>query len=302
MRTVFMGTPDEATPSLRALAEVAEIDLVVTRPDRPRGRSRRILPPPVKQAAIEMGLQVAQPLSTRELMETVPPVDAGVVVAFGMILPPELLAIPRRGFLNVHFSLLPRWRGAAPVERVIMAGDVETGVTIIELDPGLDTGPIVATRSTPIEASDTGGSLRRRLAEMGADLLADTLGEWWSGRITPRPQPEHGTYAKRLTAEDRRLGSHLGAIEFVNRVRALAPAPGAQLWIEDRPHRILLASAAMPTIPSLTWTEQRGVPVLAVADGRVLIMAIQPPGKRVMTGEEWLRGRSLPGSGDGAGG
>lgn len=298
MKAVFCGTPQISVPSLHALARIADIDLVVTRPDARRGRNRRLQPPPVKDAAERLGLPVAQPSTKNELAELLSPraFDVGVVVAFGMLLQPEVLAIPRAGFVNVHFSLLPRWRGAAPVERAVMAGDTETGVTIMLMDQGLDTGPILSQERTPIEDSDTGGSLRDRLAEMGAKLLAETLPAWVSCDIEPVPQPEEGaTYAPRLQPEDRVLTTDMTVAEAWNRIRALAPDIGAQLVIDGATHKVLAATPADVVLASGQWASVDGVPVVGFADGALAIVSIQPPGKRAMGGADWLRGRSLPG-------
>lgn len=298
MRTTFLGTPEAAVPSLRALARISQVDVVVTRPDRPRGRSRRLQPPPVKEAALELGLEIAQPATGTDLAECLAgrDLDVGVVVAFGMILRPQILALPERGLLNVHFSLLPRWRGAAPVERAVMAGDEATGVSLMLMDEGLDTGPVLARAETPISAEETGGHLRDRLSRMGADLLTETLPAWLAGDIQPRPQPDEGvTYAAKLETADRVLDPEMTVGGLVNRVRALAPAPAATLMIGESPHKVLRVVPSTIRIPPGVWLEgPDGVPVLGVVDGAVAIEEIQPPGKRPMAGADWLRGRELP--------
>lgn len=306
LRTAFLGTPEAAIPSLEALARVSDVQIVITRPDRPRGRSRRIQAPPVHDAARKLGLEIEQPRFASDLVAALEGrhLDLGVVVAFGMLLRPEVLALPKAGYLNVHFSLLPRWRGAAPVERAIMAGDDETGVTIMRMDEGLDTGPIVATRKTPIGPEETGGSLRGRLANLGAELLADTVEPWVAGQITPRPQPTEGiTYAPRLEAADRRLDFSMDAGDAFNRVRALAPAPGGRLDVEGAPHKVLEVSAAeMPLTPGQWSVDAAGFPVAGFVHGALTIVTIQPPGRRAMSGAEWLRGHSLPQTGAGESG
>lgn len=296
---VFMGTPQAAVPSLQKLADVATVGLVVTRVDKPRGRSGRPQAPPVKEAATELGLEVAQPAKSREVAELLEgrSFDVGVVTAFGMILRPEVLAVPRRGFLNIHFSLLPRWRGAAPVERAIMAGDEETGVTIMVMDEGLDTGPILSQVPVPIGHDETGGQLRGRLASIGADLLADTLPGWVDGISSVSPQEEAGAvYASRIEAEDRRIGPDLSVTEAYDRVRALAPTPGARLRIDGDYHKILACRPAPFALRPGEWAERNGTPFLGMIDGALEIASIQPPGGRVMTGDAWLRGRALPSS------
>lgn len=298
MRTVFLGTPEAAVPSLRALTRISQVDVVVTRPDRPRGRSRRLQPPPVKEAAIELGLEIVQPATGADLAECLGGRDikVGVVVAFGMILRPEVLSLPERGFVNVHFSLLPRWRGAAPVERAVMAGDETTGVTLMLMDEGLDTGPVLACTETPISAEETGGHLRDRLSRMGAELLTETLPAWLAGDIQPRPQPDEGvTYAAKLETADRVLDPEMTLEDFMNRVRALAPVPAATLVIGESPHKILRVTSSTIRIPPGVWLEgPEGVPVVGLVDGAVAVEEIQPPGKRPMAGADWLRGRELP--------
>lgn len=295
LRAVFLGTPEAAVPSLAALRTVAEVALVITRPDAPAGRGRRPQPSAVKAAALEMGLDLAQPTQKSELATLVSDADVAVVVAFGMIIPPDALASPRRGFVNVHFSLLPRWRGAAPVERAIMAGDTETGVTIMAMDEGLDTGPVISHRTVPIGPTTTGGELRRQLSEEGAALLAETLPDWVEGRLAARPQPEEGaTYAHRITAEDRDLSPSMSTQEAFNRIRALAPAPGARLSIEGVAHKILAVRPSNLDLEPGIWASSDGTPVVGMADGSLEVIEIQPPGKKAMSGAAWLRGRRLP--------
>lgn len=294
---VFMGTPEAAVPSLRELADIAQVDLVVTRTDKPRGRSRRPQPPPVKESAEALGLDYAQPANAGELNELLEgrSFDVGVVAAFGMILRPQALAVPRHGFLNVHFSLLPRWRGAAPVERAIMAGDEETGVTIMAMDEGLDTGPIVSQLPVPIGHDETGGQLRDRLAVLGGELLAETLAGWVEGDIPAVPQDEDGaTHAPRIEAEDRVITPEMSVTEVYDRVRALAPAPGARLSIDGEYHKILGCRPAPFGLAAGEWAERNETPYLGLVDGALEIATIQPPGGRPMSGEEWLRGRRLP--------
>lgn len=298
MRTAFLGTPEAAVPSLRALTRISQVDVVVTRPDRPRGRSRRDQPPPVKEAALELGLEIAQPATGADLAECLEGrnIDIGVVVAFGMILRPQVLGLPERGFVNVHFSLLPRWRGAAPVERALMAGDETTGVSLMLMDEGLDTGPVLARAETPISVEETGGDLRNRLSRMGAELLEEILPAWLAGEIQPRPQSEEGvTYAAKLETADRVLDPEMTVGDFVNRVRALAPVPAATLVIGQSPHKMLRVAPSSIRIPPGVWLEgPEGIPVLGLADGAVTVEELQPPGKRPMAGSDWLRGRELP--------
>lgn len=233
-RLVFMGTPELARTILRALVDSSrwEIVLVVAQPDKPVGRGLSTQPPPVKVEALARGLPVRQPTKARdpdflaELARLAP--DVIVVAAYGQLLPPALLAIPRTGCLNVHTSLLPRWRGAAPIQWALLEGDSETGVTLMRMNEGLDTGDLVTSASTPISDDDTAQSLHDRLADLGADLLVRTLPAWLAGSLTPVPQPDTGvTYARKLTREDGRLDWSLPAETLARRVRALHPWPGA---------------------------------------------------------------------------
>src|SRR3990170_345600 len=221
MRAVFMGTPEASVPSLRALSTGHEVAAVYTQPERPRGRGLEVQPSPVKSAALEVGLEVIEPKTLKdpeehERMRTLRP-DVVCVVAFGQILPEEVLAIPPKGCVNVHFSLLPRWRGAAPVERAIMSGDKVTGVTTMLMDPGLDTGPILLQERERILPEDTGGALLSRLAELGSRLLLRTLDGLSDGTLTPRPQPdEAATYARKLRPEEAELAFELAAVRLVD--------------------------------------------------------------------------------------
>ena len=294
-RIVFLGTPGAAIPTLDRLAGQYEVALVVTRPDRPRGRSSRLEPSPIKVRATELGLEVAQPTAStelREILRKAGPLAAGVVVAFGMLIKPDALAEPAHGMLNVHFSLLPRWRGAAPVARALMAGDPMSGVTIIGLDEGLDTGPVLTAQAVDIHREETGGELTERLSILGAGLLANSLPTYLSGDLVPVPQVEEGaTYASKLTADDRPLRPTMSSIEAVNRVRALSPSPGATLHIDGKPHQVLRARAHEESPGEGVLLVVDGVPVAGVADGGVELVEIQPAGGRAMSGAEWARGR-----------
>lgn len=298
-RVVFLGTPPAAVPTLELLDAGFEVGLVVTRPDRPKGRSGRPSPPPVKEIARGLGLAVAQPTSGGELrarLEESSPFDVGVVVAYGRILTSDVLAIPARGMVNVHFSLLPRWRGAAPVQRALMAGDEMTGVSIIRLDEGLDTGPVLTAQAIDIPAEDDAGSLSERLALIGARLLVAVLDDYVAGRVVPVTQSDDGvTYAEKIISDDRPLDVSGTVQQFVRKVRALAPEPAATLVIDGDVHKIFRAAPHEESPPQGTWVEHDGLPVIGTADGGVSLLALQPPGRRVQAGEDWIRGRRRPG-------
>ncbi len=299
-RSAFLGTPNTALPSLRALDEITELALVVTRPDRPRGRSGKPRPPPVKQEAIARGLPLAQPDSAAELREVLlaaGPLDVGVVVAFGMLLPPEVLEIPQLGFVNVHFSLLPRWRGAAPVVRAIQAGDTTTGVTLLQLDEGLDTGPILATRPAAIETTESAGELAARLARLGAACLRDELPAFLAGDTIPRPQPAEGiSYAAKLAPEEARLRLERPAAELELAVRAFNPRPGAFAMMGGDRFKILRTQqVGVVEVPSRGELRLEGERLLMGTGSGVLeLIEVQPAGRRAMSGAAWARGRRGP--------
>src|SRR6266498_5078991 len=229
---VFMGSPDFSLPTLRALAETYDVVGVVTQPDRASGRGRELKPPPVKVLAQELKIPVIQPEKLRqpEAMEQLRAWNPELIVvaAFGQILRKDVLELPRYGCINVHASLLPRWRGAAPINAAILAGDEETGVTIMKMDVGLDTGPMLMQRSIRLTRDDTAGSVFETLSHLGADLLIETLTHYLSGKIQPVPQPEEGaTYAPMLKKEEGHLDFTRPADELERRVRAFNPWPGA---------------------------------------------------------------------------
>jgi methionyl-tRNA formyltransferase len=293
-RLAFLGTPEAAVPTLRALARDHDVRLVVTRPERARGRGRALSPTPVKTEAARLGLEVAEPTSSEETVRALRSaggLEVAVVVAFGRILGPDALAVPARGMLNVHFSLLPRWRGAAPVARALMAGDPMTGVTIIRLDEGLDTGPVLTAQAVDIDAEEIAGELTARLSRLGARLLTDILPSYTSGDLEPVAQSDEGmTYADKIEPVERSIrldGARMGEI---NRVRALSPEPGATLLIDGDPHQVLRARSHPATPEPGTWMAVDGVPVAGLGDGGMELIEILPPGKRPMPGQEWLRG------------
>lgn len=293
-RVVFMGTPRSALPTLKSLASTQDVALVITQPDRPKGRSSKPKSPPVKVAAIQMGLPVSQPASRADLVDTVTeygPFDLGVVVAYGRILRREILEQPTHGLLNVHFSLLPRWRGAAPVARAIMAGDTMTGVTIIRLDEGLDTGPVLTAQAVDIGDDEDTGSLTVRLAELGAHLLTSSIDPYVDGDLVPVDQSNEGVvYAEKLTRDDRPIDMSATTADIVSWVRGLAPEPGATLEIDGERHQILGALPHEASVEPGTWQIVNGAPVFGVADGSLEITHIKPPGRNLQSGADWVRG------------
>ncbi len=300
MRVVFFGTPAFAVPSLRALVEEgAEVVGVVTQPDRPQGRSRSTLvSPPVKQVAEQLGLPVLQPERPRGdvflagLRRLNP--DLGVVVAYGHILKPEVLSVPHRGMVNVHASLLPRYRGAAPIQAAILNGDDTTGITIMQMDAGMDTGPILHQVSTPITPEETAGVLTVRLAELGARALVEALVLMQRGELLPIPQDgSQATVAPKIDRDTARIRWEAGQQAVSRRIRAFDPMPGAWAMLGELEVKLFGASlrpdAAAPGMVIRTEPEL----VIGTGDGSVAIAEVQPAGKRRMGVREWSRGRGV---------
>jgi methionyl-tRNA formyltransferase len=289
MRLVFCGTPAESAVTLRALhAAGHDVALVITRADKRRGRGSAVGPSPVRAAAEELGLPVRTPARAREVVDEVRASGAplGVVVAYGQLLPPALLDALPLGFVNVHFSLLPRWRGAAPVERAILAGDRETGVCIMTLEEALDTGPVHASARTAIGPDETAGELRARLAELGTDLLLEVLPD--IGTRQPEPQRGEPTYAEKLSTAEFRIDPEQAAEQLARLVRAGNPSPGAWFTVGGRRVKILRAHAeAAPSgAPGqVSWPGQ-----LITGDGTLLLDEVQVEGKRPMGADAWLTG------------
>jgi methionyl-tRNA formyltransferase len=294
-RVVFMGSPDFALPTLRALAENYDLVGVVTQPDRPAGRGKQLTPPPVKLLASELGLPVIQPNLLREpealaQLRTWTP-ELIVVAAFRQILRQEVLELPPHGCINVHASLLPRWRGASPIQAAILAGDTETGVTIMCMDKGLDTGPILSKRATPIAADDTAATLSDKLAVLGAGLLIDTLPKYLAGELKPAVQPESGvTTTALLTKAEGLLETSQIADVLVRKVRALNPWPGAYIMWKNQPLKIHRAHVASGFSAPGKLSIYNGLPAIGTAFKLLVVDELQPAGKKSMSGVEFLRG------------
>lgn len=291
-----MGSPDFSLPTLRQLAQIYQVVGVVTQPDRVSGRGRELKAPPVKLLAQELNIPVIQPQKLREpeamqqLREWNP--DLIVVAAFGQILKKDVLDLPKFGCINVHASLLPRWRGAAPINAAVLAGDEETGVTIMKMDVGLDTGPMLSMKRIRIKPDDTAGSLFDALSTLGADLLIETLPVYMDGKIAPEPQPEEGaTYAPMLKKEDGRLDFNQSAIELERRIRAMNPWPGA--WFEWNGNLLKVSRGVVnegrgKEVGSRLIVDGR--PAVRCADGILILDEVQPSGKKVMPGKAFLSG------------
>jgi methionyl-tRNA formyltransferase len=289
MRVVFMGTPSAAVPTLRALGATHDVAAVYTRPDKPRGRGLHVESSPVKLAADELGVEVVQPKRLRgeaERLAAFEP-DTVVVVAYGAILPPDVLAVPKLGCVNVHFSLLPRWRGAAPVERAILAGDERTGVTTMLMDEGLDTGPVLLVETIDIATDDTAGTMRERLAEIGAPLLVRTLEGLASGDVAPHPQDDAGvTYADKIDPDEARLDPSVPAAVLERKVRAFHPAPGTFLTFRGKRLKVWRASVEPGAGEAGTFVAG----AVQTSEGRLRLDEVQPEGKRRMSGAEFVNG------------
>jgi methionyl-tRNA formyltransferase len=304
LAVVFAGTPDFALPSLEAIASSRHrIMAVFTRPDRPSGRGRRRTATPVKERALELGLPVCQPATlkgaeaTQQIAAFAP--DVMVVVAYGLLLPPAVLALPRLGCLNVHASLLPRWRGAAPVARAILAGDADTGVCIMRMDAGLDTGPVMAARKLDIRPRETAGELELRLADEGGAAIVAALDALAAGRAAYSPQDAAlATWAGKLTKAEARLDWREDAAALERRVRALNPRPVAETALDGAQLRVFEA-AVVPARPgpvpgTILSAGASGIVVMTGRDALVLLR-VQLPGRRAVSAAELANARTLAG-------
>lgn len=293
---VFMGSPEFAIPILRKLAESYSIVGIVTQPDRPAGRGRLLTSPPIKILADELGLPVIQPrkLSEPEVMQQLyawAP-ELIIVAAFGQILRPEVLNLPQHGCVNVHASLLPRWRGAAPIQAAILNGDDQTGVTVMQMDPGIDTGPILSHQSVQIAGDDNAVTLTTKLSEIGAELLIKTLPLYLAGTLIPKPQDNPlATYAHMIKKEDGLLDLSLPAVDLERRVRAFIPWPAAYTVWKNQMLKIYRAHVVEASSdPAGKKITHQGLPAYITGRGILVIDELQPAGKKVLDGKTFLLG------------
>jgi methionyl-tRNA formyltransferase len=303
MRSIFMGSPEFALPTLEALAGLTEVAGVVTQPDRPAGRGRRPSPPPVKVLAQELGLDVIQPETLRspEVMDRLRDWKPEIIVvaAFGKILRADVLSLPRLGCLNLHASLLPRHRGAAPIPAAILAGDAGTGISLMKMDAGMDTGPVLAQKRIPIRPEETAESLTQNLARLAAEILKECFPVYIRGELIGRAQDNsRATYAPQLKKEEGRLDFRLGSEILHRKVRAFHPWPGTFVLWKGRPLKVLELQPApfAGDLPPGTTLEFSRFPAVRTTDGIVILLRVQPAGKKAMPGDEFLRGaRDFPG-------
>jgi len=299
LRIAFMGTPGFSLPALEALLDAGhDVCCVYTQPPRPAGRGKKEKPSPVHVFAEQRGIEVRAPQSLKPAEQAAAfralELDAAVVVAYGLILPQALLDVPRLGCLNIHGSLLPRWRGAAPLQRAIMAGDQVTGVTIMEMEAGLDTGPMLLTEDVPIGPHTTAGDLHDQLAQLGARLIVAALEGLENGSLTPQPQPGEGvTYADKITKDDTHIDWSRPATEIDCRVRGLSPSPGAWFEIDGTRIRVLRAEPVedMSGTPGVVLDDRL---TIACGQGALRLLDVQRAGKSVTTADALLRGFPVP--------
>ena len=297
LKIVFMGSPEIAVPALKALAEHFDVVGVVTQPDREAGRGKKIVMPAVKEASLALNIPVIQPErmkvpGTFEQLEAWAP-DLIVVMAFGQILRKNVLELPRLGCLNAHASLLPRWRGASPIQAAILNGDKVSGVTIMQMDPGIDTGPMLRAREIAIDPEDTTVTLSAKMADLAAELLIETIPGYASGSILPQPQPEEGAcYTGMISKQDGILDFSASAASLVCKVRAYNPWPCGTFEVNGELFKVYRAHAAENSgqLAPGTRTVCQGLPAVAAADGLLVLDELQAPGKKAMPGKAFLSG------------
>ncbi|MGI9257417.1 MAG: methionyl-tRNA formyltransferase [Gammaproteobacteria bacterium] len=304
-RIAFAGTPEFAVPTLNALlASGAAVDRVLTQPDRPAGRGRRLEASAVKVAAVTAGAVVHQPESLRDegiLSALGEPPDLLVVVAYGLLLPAWMLDWPARGAINVHASLLPRWRGAAPIQHAILAGDAESGVSIMSMELGLDTGPVYARRATTISASETAGTLHDRLAKIGAELMSEILPGLLTGELVPEAQDDNAaTYATKIAKVDGQLDWRAPSVDLDRRIRAFNPWPVCVGRLSDerilRIHSAAVVDESSTAEPGTIVAANAGGIDVATGQGVLRLLEVQPPGARVMPVAAYLNAHSISGA------
>lgn len=305
LRLGFAGTPDFAVAALDTLADAYSVCAVFTQPDRPAGRGQPLHASPVKTRATERGLEVHQPVSfkapeTLQMLQDLQ-LDALVVVAYGLILPPAVLQCPKLGCINIHASLLPRWRGAAPIQRALLAGDATTGITIMRMDAGLDTGPMLAVRETKIGADDNAKTVHDRLARVGAGLIAETLDALANGRAREMPQPSAGiSYAEKINKAEARIDWHQDAVEIWRRVRAFNPWPIAETRLQGAQLRIweseLLDSMTRSTEPGTVLAATHAGIDVACGRGVLRVVRLQLAGRKPLMAGEFIQGQRLDGA------
>ena len=301
MNVIFAGTPDFAAAALQAIAAAGfNISLVLTQPDRPKGRGMQLQPSAVKQAALSLGLNIAQPASLRneeaaELLRA-QNADIMVVAAYGWVLPDDILKTPTHGCLNIHASLLPRWRGAAPIQRAIEAGDAETGVCIMQMDAGLDTGAIISEHRYPIKQLDTATKVHDELMELGAAAIVNDLKQLQQqGYLKATPQPEKNvTYAAKLSKEEARINWHNPAEIIERKIRSFNPVPGAWVEYNGKPLKIWRAEVLTQsgTVGEILSSDAEGI-VVACGNNALRILELQPAGSKTMDARSFIAGRTL---------
>lgn len=306
MRVIFAGTPDFAAAALEAIHQAGHaIPLVLTQPDRPAGRGMKLTESATGQMAGRLGLVTAKPLTLKDagiqqqLRDLAP--DVMVVAAYGLLLPQAVLDIPRHGCLNIHGSLLPRWRGAAPVQRAILAGDAESGIGIMQMEAGLDTGPVLLEKKIPIAADDTGATLFAKLTRLGAEAIVEALARL--PELTPRPQPSEGvTYAHKLSRQEALLDWTQSAAQLARQIRAFDPFPGSETRHREEALKIWAAVAetpgvapapGQPAVPGCVVSVDKQGPLVACGEGALRLMTVQKPGGRRIPAAEWARVNAL---------
>ncbi|MGB9822905.1 methionyl-tRNA formyltransferase [Thermodesulfovibrio sp.] len=295
---IFFGTPEFAVPTLKSLIERREkILLVITQPDKPKGRGKIIQPCETKKIAVEFGLNVAQPEKLKDesfikMLKELNP-EFGIVVAYGKILPKEVLEIPEYGCINLHASLLPKYRGAAPIQWALIKGEKITGVTTMLIDEGLDTGPVLLQKEVPIEDEDNAQSLVHKLSIVGAELIIETIEKMRKGQIQPKPQEGEASYAPQLKKEDGKINWNAPAKEIVNLIRGTYPWPCAYSFLKNERVKIIKAEALAGKAPAGMIVKAKDELIVGTGNGLLKILLIQPEGKKVMTAKEFLSGRKI---------